>query len=308
MRCADCGVERTSLHKHHIIPRSQGGPDTPDNLVGLCSNCHEDRHGGSLGGSLRGLHSQTEEARAKRSATMKAHWEDPEFRARGEAALRSPEKRAAGSKAQKALWADPEYRAKVIEQMNRPEARKATVDGYRRWLEAHPEVREEWAARLGDYARSPEHSRRTSETNKRLGRRPPPPMAESTAHARTFLGTPEAKANHRAALVRLNADPEFKARKSAKSKEMWADPDYRAKMNEKWGRGGETCGRGHPFSGDNLYIDGRSRRVCRTCKAEASRRSRAKANPTAKARGPYRNRGASRCSRRSPWPSSSGMN
>lgn len=290
MQCADCGVNRTSLHQHHIIPRSQGGPDTPENLVGLCSNCHEDRHGGSLGGSLRGLHSQTEEARAKRSATMKAHWADPEFRARGEAALRSPEKRAKGSAAQKALWEDPEYRTRITEAINQPEARRAAVDGYQRWLADHPEVRLEWAERLGDYARSAEHRIRTSETNKRLGRRPPPPTAESAAHARTFLNTPEAKANYAAAMEKVRADPGVNEKRRRTVKANWSDPEFAARMNEAMGRGGETCKRGHEFSGANLYIDGRGRRVCRTCKAEASRASRAKLNPDAKPRGPYKTR------------------
>ncbi len=34
------------LHVHHIIFRSNGGTDTPDNLITLCENCHADLHGG----------------------------------------------------------------------------------------------------------------------------------------------------------------------------------------------------------------------------------------------------------------------
>ncbi len=30
---------------HHIIYKSQGGHDTPDNLISLCLDCHEDAHG-----------------------------------------------------------------------------------------------------------------------------------------------------------------------------------------------------------------------------------------------------------------------
>lgn len=33
-----------------------------------------------------------------------------------------------------------------------------------------------------------------------------------------------------------------------------------------------NCPRGHPYSGGNLYIDPRGRRVCRTCKREWARR------------------------------------
>ncbi len=262
MQCHDCGVERKWLHKHHILPRSLGGGDEAENLVSICSNCHEERHEGPYGGVLKGRLSNSPQAKAKKSETMKAKFADPIWRAKWEATL---------------------YKAHT------PEKEANRTAGIHRFY-AVPENRERVAEALREVASRPERNAKISATNKRLGRRPPPPTAESIAHARTFLGTPEAKEHHREALIKLNADPEFKARKSAKSKAMWADPEYAAKMNEMWGRGGETCGRGHSFSGDNLYIDARGRRVCRTCKAEASRRSRAKANPTAKVRGPYKSR------------------
>lgn len=37
--CQSCG-RRTRGQVHHILPRSQGGPDTPANLVTLCGRCH----------------------------------------------------------------------------------------------------------------------------------------------------------------------------------------------------------------------------------------------------------------------------
>ena len=33
-----------NLHVHHIVPRSRGGKDAPDNLVTLCQDCHEKVH------------------------------------------------------------------------------------------------------------------------------------------------------------------------------------------------------------------------------------------------------------------------
>jgi hypothetical protein len=39
--CADCGGRPPQLHIHHIVPQSMGGPDTIDNAVGLCPNCHQ---------------------------------------------------------------------------------------------------------------------------------------------------------------------------------------------------------------------------------------------------------------------------
>jgi hypothetical protein len=37
--CVACG-NRTKGQVHHIIPRNQGGPDLPQNLVTLCGRCH----------------------------------------------------------------------------------------------------------------------------------------------------------------------------------------------------------------------------------------------------------------------------
>ena len=43
--CRCCGG-RSGLHVHHIVFRSQGGSDEPDNLILLCSECHANKaHG-----------------------------------------------------------------------------------------------------------------------------------------------------------------------------------------------------------------------------------------------------------------------
>lgn len=44
-RCQECGLKvgkETGLEKHihHIVPKSDGGPDTLDNLITLCLICH----------------------------------------------------------------------------------------------------------------------------------------------------------------------------------------------------------------------------------------------------------------------------
>jgi 5-methylcytosine-specific restriction endonuclease McrA len=36
---------RPGAHIHHRIHRSQGGGDTPENLVWLCMVCHSEEHG-----------------------------------------------------------------------------------------------------------------------------------------------------------------------------------------------------------------------------------------------------------------------
>lgn len=42
MECVKCGRPGgpSSLHAHHIVPLSSGGPDEVDNLATLCTHCH----------------------------------------------------------------------------------------------------------------------------------------------------------------------------------------------------------------------------------------------------------------------------
>lgn len=43
-------------HHHHIIPRSKGGSDLPENIVGLCLSCHEKLHTGKITTELIGVY------------------------------------------------------------------------------------------------------------------------------------------------------------------------------------------------------------------------------------------------------------
>jgi 5-methylcytosine-specific restriction endonuclease McrA len=106
--CQQCGQEHW-LHKHHIIPRSQGGSNDPTNLVRLCSNCHEDIHDGPVGANLR----RTPEVEAKRAAAVRQKWADPEWKARRlvemRESLKNVDHKAKGRKTA-AAWT-PEKRA-----------------------------------------------------------------------------------------------------------------------------------------------------------------------------------------------------
>ena len=46
--CQCCRTKRGTLQVHHIIYRSNGGADTLDNLITLCTDCHRKLHRGEL--------------------------------------------------------------------------------------------------------------------------------------------------------------------------------------------------------------------------------------------------------------------
>ena len=51
--CPLCGAPIE--HYHHIIPRSQGGSDLPENILGVCMKCHERIHKGELITGMKGV-------------------------------------------------------------------------------------------------------------------------------------------------------------------------------------------------------------------------------------------------------------
>lgn len=51
--CQLCGESSGKVHVHHILPRSQGGTDMPENLVTLCPKCHAALHAGKLRGDKK---------------------------------------------------------------------------------------------------------------------------------------------------------------------------------------------------------------------------------------------------------------
>lgn len=46
--CQKCGKCNTVINTHHIIFRSNGGSDRPDNLITLCEDCHKKLHAGKI--------------------------------------------------------------------------------------------------------------------------------------------------------------------------------------------------------------------------------------------------------------------
>ena len=47
-KCVYCGAAEGPMHLDHIIPRSQGGPDTAANLIVACASCNSRRQDMSL--------------------------------------------------------------------------------------------------------------------------------------------------------------------------------------------------------------------------------------------------------------------
>ena len=52
-KCACCG--NPIQHYHHLTPRSKGGSETPENRIGLCSDCHGKVHRGDIDLGQAGL-------------------------------------------------------------------------------------------------------------------------------------------------------------------------------------------------------------------------------------------------------------
>jgi len=65
-RCFYCGTTKGALTADHIIPRSKGGPDTPDNLIACCMPCNK------IAGSnkFKTLESKAEYVRTKRTEAI----------------------------------------------------------------------------------------------------------------------------------------------------------------------------------------------------------------------------------------------
>ena len=59
-KCQKCKTTKGKLHVHHIIFRSQGGTDDPNNLTTLCKICHDKLHNGEF--ELKGKRSKTKHA------------------------------------------------------------------------------------------------------------------------------------------------------------------------------------------------------------------------------------------------------
>lgn len=46
--CQNCGTKDSVLEVHHLVFRSEGGSDEPENLITLCRKCHRDYHDGKI--------------------------------------------------------------------------------------------------------------------------------------------------------------------------------------------------------------------------------------------------------------------
>jgi len=97
MACIRCGREE-KIENHHIIPRSEGGPDEPGNKEKRCSACHDYEH-----------------ARSKLLESI-LYWEDILTRAR------KPSRRLAIRERLELL----RHRLEVLEALNTPEQIRLT--------------------------------------------------------------------------------------------------------------------------------------------------------------------------------------
>ena len=59
-QCQKCKTKKGKLHVHHIACRSNGGTDTPSNLITVCEGCHARLHNGEF--EIKGARSKTKHA------------------------------------------------------------------------------------------------------------------------------------------------------------------------------------------------------------------------------------------------------
>jgi 5-methylcytosine-specific restriction endonuclease McrA len=59
-QCRKCKTKKGKLHVHHIVFRSNGGTDSPENLMVLCPTCHDKLHNGEF--EIKGVRSKTKHA------------------------------------------------------------------------------------------------------------------------------------------------------------------------------------------------------------------------------------------------------
>lgn len=59
-QCQKCKTKKGKLHVHHIVFRSNGGTDSPENLIVLCPACHNKVHAGEF--EIKGIRSKTKHA------------------------------------------------------------------------------------------------------------------------------------------------------------------------------------------------------------------------------------------------------
>lgn len=62
--CQCCKTKQGTLEVHHIIFRSNGGSDEPDNLITLCRQCHRELHAGKINLNIKGLKRKNAQAAA----------------------------------------------------------------------------------------------------------------------------------------------------------------------------------------------------------------------------------------------------
>jgi 5-methylcytosine-specific restriction endonuclease McrA len=59
-QCQKCKTKKGKLHIHHIVFRSNGGTNSPENLIVLCHTCHDKVHNGEF--EIKGVRSKTKHA------------------------------------------------------------------------------------------------------------------------------------------------------------------------------------------------------------------------------------------------------
>ena len=70
--CQHCKTKQGTLEVHHIIFRSNGDSDEPDNLITLCRYCHRELHSGKINLNVKGLKRKNKQAAATQMNVLRS--------------------------------------------------------------------------------------------------------------------------------------------------------------------------------------------------------------------------------------------
>jgi hypothetical protein len=240
--------------KHHIIPQSLGGSESPENLVLLTYRehflCHwllikmcvNKQHTIKMGKALKRMTTlngsqervlvgwKIELGKKYASEAQYQRWQDDEFRSRMEEITSSQEYKNKKSKKSKELWVDEDYRIKhkqsMAEANSRPEV-KLNRSKSSKEVQNRPDVKEK--NRQGNVKSWQDEDKRQQRVENMTKAFNTPEARKNNSNAQL---RPQVIAKKQESLAKTNSLPEIKQKRSDAQKEVMSRPGRKEKMSE----------------------------------------------------------------------------